>query len=268
MTIIVSSISGGVSVASSAIIGYKNLLTTSGGTITSSSSETDYDAENIADWRPFTWWKPTTTGNSWVRVSFASSKVVNYFAVASHDLATSGSTIKLQYSTNGGSSWLDATSANPGTNDRAIVTTFDDITAADWRIYVSNPTTIAAIGVVSFGEKLELPYQQEVGFAPPTLSRDAEYRTNQSASGLFLGRSIERTGYPGMISISAIDQDWIRSDWEPFIDHAELKPFFFSWNESDFANEAVFAWTDGKISPSKYSSPLRMSISLKFNSIR
>lgn len=264
MTIIVS----GAIIASNAIIGYKNLLTTTGGTITSSSAATDYDAENIADWRPFTWWKPTSTGNSWVRVSFATAKVVNYFAVASHDLATSGSTIKLQYSTNGGSSWIDATTENPGTDDMVIVETFDDITAADWRIYVSNPTTIAAIGVVSFGEGLELPYQQEVGFAPPTLSRDAEYLTNQSSSGLFLGRSIERTGYPGIISMSAIPQAWIRSEWEPFLDHAELKPFFFSWNDAEYSSEAVFAWTDGKISPAKYSSPLRMSISLKFNSVR
>lgn len=255
-------------VASNSILGYKNLLTTSGGTITSSSAAADYDAENISDWRPFTWWKPTATGDSWVRVSFASSRVSNYFAVASHSLATSGSTIKLQYSTDGGSVWLDATSANTGASDRVIVETFDDITAADWRIYVSNPTAIAAIGVVSFGEKLELPYQQEVGFAPPTLSRDAEYRTNESATGLFIGRSIERTGYPGEISVTNIPHAWIRTDWEPFVDHAELRPFFVSWNEADFPSEAVFAWTDGRIDPAKYSSPLRMAISLRFNSIR
>lgn len=263
MTIIISSPQ-----VSASHIGYKNLLTDASGTITASSEATGYSKENAYDWRPFTWWKPTATGDSWLRVSFLGNKSADYFAVAAHNLSSSFSSIKLQYSTDGGSTWIDATSATSGILDRVIFVYFGLITASNWRVLVNNPSSIASIGVISFGEALTMPWQQEIGFEPAALARKSSYLTNESNTGLLLGRSIERTGYSGAIKMPMLDPAWVRANWERFIDHAEIKPFFFSWDSTSYASEAVFAWTNGSLRPPRYDHAMTMSVSLEFNAKR
>jgi hypothetical protein len=236
-------------------------------TVTASSEDADYPKENAYDWRPFTWWKPTSTGDSWLQASFTSAKEVNYFAVAGHNLGSSGSSIKLQY--HNGSTWVDAVSGGGGgVDDRVIFFTFDSIVSNTWRLLVSNPTTIASVGVVSFGMTTDLTKGQKTGFAVPTMVGDSEYRTNESDTGLFLGRSIKRQNYPGSISLDLMDPDWVRQTWIPFTEHAKLKPFFFVWSGGYYPDEVVFAWTDGDINPPNYSGELWMSASLKFNGKR
>jgi len=253
---------------SASYIGYDSLLAASDGTITASTEAEGYAAENMGDWRPFTWWQPTATGDSWARVSFASARSVDYFAVAAHNLSSSGSTIKLQYSTDGGSNWSDATAAAGGAQDRVISATFDAIAAADWRVLVNNPSTIASVGIAAFGTKLDLTKAPKAGYSPAALSRRAEYTTNESSTGLFLGRSIERTGFPGSFEVDYLQPSWVRSKWEPFVDHAELRPFFYVWDSSLYSSEAVLAWTNGSIPPAQYDTVWSMKVSLKFNALR
>lgn len=250
-------------------IGYDNIAQRSDATITVSSEATGFHKEYAVDWRPSTWWKPTATGESWLRITLTKNAIVDYFAVASHDITDSGSTIRLQYSLTGGSSWIDVTDPVPGLKNQVIFEVFDEIIAAEWRIVVNNPTAIAAIGAVSIGKVLDVTKGQKVGFSPAALSRSTDYLTNESNTGLFIGRSVERNGFPGSFTLDLMDPDWIRGEWESFIDHAELRPFFFSWkHELPYTNEAVFAWTSGQIQPPSYDSESTMRVSLSFNSIR
>lgn len=246
-------------------IGYKNLFTVSGVTVTASTEATDYDKENAYDGFGYDWWKPTTNGDSWLRASFGSAKVANYMAIWGHDLADHVSSIKPQYSTNGGSSWNDAESAVMPSNNNTIFITWDDITAADWRVLVSNPSTIAVIAGVQIGEVLVFPHNMEVGFSPPSLTPVIKLKTARTESGALLGGSKLSEGIKGNFTVTNLDPSWVRTYWQPFIGHAQnVKPFVFSWDSTNHSTEVVLAWLTEMMQPPVYADSLYMSVSLNF----
>jgi len=57
-----------------------------------------------------------------------------------------------------------------------------------------------------------------------------------------LGRSIIRKGFKSRFNIELQTLDYARGTWHDFIDHAELKPFFFNWN-TDY-DDVVYAWME------------------------
>jgi len=105
-------------------IGYKNLFTTSGVTVTTSSDQSGFEKENAYDWKPYDWWKPSAAGANWLRASFGAAKAADYMAISAHNLGTLGATIKCQYSTNGGSSWTDIGGTIAPIGDSVIFVTF------------------------------------------------------------------------------------------------------------------------------------------------
>lgn len=260
MTIIISSTDNGAGK-----IGYKNLFTDAGVTVTASTEATGFEKENAYDWFGYDFWKPTATGDSWIRASFVSGKVSNYAAIWGHDLADHASSIKPQYSTNAGSTWNDCTSAVAPDDNSTIFFSWDDISAADYRILVTNPTTIAAIGGVQIGESLTFPHNMEIGFKPPSLTPIIEMKTARSESGAFIGGSQISKGIKGDFTLTNIDPAWVRSNWQPFIDHAQTpKPFVFAWDDVNHGSEVVLAWTPKDIPAPSYSNSLYMTISLMF----
>ena len=252
-------------VLGNAKIGYKNLFTTSGVTVTASTEASTYEKENGYDGFGYDWWKPTATGDSWLRASFASAQTVNYMAVWGHDLADQGSSVKPQYSTDAGVSWTDAASAVAPSTNRTLFFSFSDIAGADWRCLVNNPTTIAAIAGIQIGAALDLTKSMEVGFAPPTLAPIIKSKTAQSETGAFIGGRKLSEGIRGSFTLTTLSPAWVRSDWQPFIDHIQLpKTFVFAWDTVTNSTEVVHAWAAKQVPSPRYSSPLYMDITLNF----
>jgi len=246
-------------------IGYHNLYVESGVTVTASTEATGFEKENAFDWFGYDWWKPTATGDSWIRASFGAAKDADYMAIFGHDLSDHGSSIKAQYSTNGGTSWSDAFSAVTPTDNNTLFIDFTSVSAADWRIVVTNPTTIAAIAGVMIGQSLDLPHSMEIGFAPPSIVPDVDLRTAVSEKGVFLGGSQVSKGITGDFTLTYIDPAWIRSTWKPFIDHAITpKPFILSWDPDNYSSEAVLAWVTEKPRAPTYIDSLYMDLHLAF----
>ena len=260
MTIIVSE-----SAVGAGKIGYKNLFTTSGVTVTASTEATGYEKENAYDWFGYDWWKPTATGDSWLRASFGSAQTSNYMAVWGHNLADHGSSIKPQYSTDGGSTWNDAASAKMPANNNVLLFTWDDVSAADVRALVTNPSTIASIAGIQIGEILTLPHNMEIGYSPSTMTPELMMKTAVSESGAFIGGSKLTEGIKGDFKLTMIDPAWVRSDWQAFLNHAHTpKPFVFAWDSVNHSDEVVLAWVTRQQTAPSYSDSLYMDISLSF----
>lgn len=239
-------------------IGYQNLLE-SAVSVTASSEASGYEVANAYDWRLDDWWKPTGTGTSYITAVFITAVSVDYFAVFGHDLHTYGGWVKLQYSTNGGVSWSDAASYVMPSDSRVIFQAFTAILANRWRVVMYSPSGPASLGIVAFGTALKFPRQLRPGFSPPTLSRQNEYMGVKSESGVFIGRSLKRRGVKFSIERDNLTPEWVREYWEPFLDHAEAKPFFFSWDYENHPWEAAYCWADD-ISASEYHHPMYMKV--------
>lgn len=243
----------------SARIGYKNLFTTSGVTVATSSDQTGFEKENAYDWKSYTWWKPSAAGANWLRASFGAAKSADYMAISGHNIGTLGATVKCQYSTNGGSTWNDIGGTIAPADDNVIFVVFDSTSAADWRIYTDSACTI---GVVSIGETTELPVGMGVGFNIPTMAQNDKFNTSVSEGGEHIGNSLRRQNLSFTISLNLVDPAWIRSTWQDFIDHARLYPFFFSWDSENHSDEAVYCWVNKAIAKPSYISPVRGKVSL------
>lgn len=225
-------------------IGYDNAGV--GATVTADSTADGYAAENLFDWKPYTYWKPATVGTHYVTVIPASTATVDYFAMASHTLGANGGTIKLQYSLNGGVDWSDAFSAIAPVDDRPVWRSFEAVTASHWRlVVVSTPASV--IGVVAFGAVYQPYYGVLPGFAPPMLARKTDVYGNVSESGNFLGRSILRRHLQTSVTFQNMDPEDCYNDWLPFVQHAERKPFFFAWLIEDHPTDIALMEADGNI---------------------
>lgn len=239
-------------------IGYENLFE-SATTITATDEASGFEKENAYNWNLFDWWKPSSAGTKYLTAVFTGAVTVDYFGLFGHNLHTYSDTVKLQYSTNG-STWNDATSAQAPSTGKVIFVSFAAITAAWWRIeYIT--TGPGTIGVASLGQALELPKGMEVGFTPPIFARKNAYTDKSTVKGVPLPRSIEKM--PARISINQnnVDPVWMRDNWSTLLDHAELKPFFFSWDYDAHPGEAGFCRTITDPT-ANYSSPLFMKGSL------
>lgn len=260
MTILISTTSGGVGK-----IGYHNLFEDSTVTVSASTEATGYLKENAYDGLAYDWWKPTATGDSYIRASFGAAKTANYMAIWGHDLSTNGSSAKPQYSTDGGSTWNDAASAKMPSDNNTLFWSWDDIDAADWQCLITNPSGLSVIAGVQIGQALTLPYNMSTGFAPPSLAPTVNLKTSQSESGAFIGGRVLNKGIMGKIDMSDIDPAWVRTYWSPFVTHAQTpKVFVLAWNNQDYPTEAVLCWAKKQIPPPSYSSPTLMKISLDF----
>jgi len=249
-------------------IGYHNLFESAGVAVTASTEASGYEKENAYDWFGYDWWKPTATGDSWLRASFGSSQLANYMAIWGHNLGTIAGNCKPQYSTDGGSTWNDAASVVAPADDNTLFFAWDDVTAADWRLLV-NGSTLPIIGGVQIGEAFKLPTNMEDGFIPPSLVPIITSKTAQSETGAFIGGSSLYEGIEGSFKLSNQDPTWIRDEWLPFLAHFQTpKPFVFAWDYDSHSTEVVLAWKPkGKVSAPRYNNVLYMDISLKFEGI-
>ena len=250
-------------------IGYQNLFE-SASSVSASSEASGYEGSNAYNWDTASYWKPSSTGTFYLTATMAAATDADYFAIYAHNLHTYGASVKLQYSTNG-SSWSDATSSQAPSTGRPIFVSFDTISAGWWRIELVTNSGPAQIGFASFGEALIFPWGMRVGFSPATLSRYSDVMNSTSEGGQLLGRSLLRSGARNTIECKLVTPTWARESWLPFIQHAEIKPFVFSWNWTSYPNEAAFCFTDGQIPPVTYSTYTgdggRMDVRLPVNAL-
>lgn len=245
-------------------IGYKNLLTDSGATVTASTEATGFEKENAYDGLGFDYWKPTATGDSYLQVTFATTQAVDYVAIWGHDLFDHSSTYKVE-SSDDGAAWSDVFSAVTPTDNNTIYKSFASETHRWWRVTINSATTLPAIAGIQIGEYLEMPRKAGIGSSMPTLAPEIEMKTARSESGAFIGGRQLSKGVKGSFKFSDIDPAWVRTNWKPFITHMQTpKVFVIQWDTATYTDEVMLAWADGKVSPPSYSNALYMDLSLKF----
>lgn len=117
-------------------IGYKNLYTTTGATVTATSEAVGFEKENAYDGVGYDWWKTTNFGNSVFQVDFVEAKTADYFAIYGHDLSDTASAVFLQYWS--GSSWSNAISGFVKlTSNNTYYNPFTSASATKWRLIFS-----------------------------------------------------------------------------------------------------------------------------------
>jgi hypothetical protein len=232
-------------------IGYQNLLELSTSTITVTDETSGFEKALAYNWKTFDGWKPQSAGTVYYTVDLGSAMSVDYWASAKHTLGTNGGSIKLQYSSDNFSADTNdfAAALSPSDDTVMFQTVSTAISARYWRWEITS-TPVSFFAVLALGEALELVRAVKSGFMLPHEARSNKVLDQKSEGGAFLGRSIINKGIKAMMRFDTLPLDFGRSDWSAFLDHAELKPFFFSWNP-DY-QDTVYAWLDRDPTPTAY----------------
>ncbi len=212
-----------------ALIGYDNLL------ITSTEAPEALTANTFERYKP-------AAGAVVAKFQLNALSPIDFIAIGAHNIDTE---ITLQYSLTVGGALITLDVFTP-TDFSALMITFDQVQAFEIAITTNSEIEIA---VVYAGKALQMQQPIYGGHSPIDLSSKTTYQSTMSDSGQFLGRNIIRQGLETSFQWQHLEDDWIRSEFKPFMQSAKTKPFFIKWRP-DYYDSSAFGYTSGDIKPS------------------
>lgn len=195
--------------------------------IASTTATGDYYANNLTDFRPYTWWKPTALPAT-VTVDCGSARSADSCFVYGHDLYTQSATFEVRGSTdNFSSSNVLVSTVTPTSND-AFVLTFASVSYRYWRVRLTG-TTMPSLAIVAIGARFEPSGTVNLDFDP--LGRTLLGQSNLNDNGQPLGKVIDYAEWKGRITWRRMTWAQLRSTFMPAYNaHLRAKPFGWQWH--------------------------------------
>lgn len=256
-----------------AFIGYKNYFTATASTLSAVGVTSGYSVNSLKNWQPFEFVSFDAGSNS-ITIDCGSAVSVDYFAIAAHELFTSNTdniilkasalsdfsvsvTLATINNTSSGvydgsyryntSTSIPSQSVDDNYN---VCLKLDSVSYRYYRLEFTASTTVR-IAVLAIGQRMEFELGFYKGIQPPKLNEDIVVTNNKSESGVYLGRSIVRTGVkPTTINLDKMSHSWLENTWLPFKQSAEVNPFIFSFGNTPLYNNQFCYQTS--FAPVKY----------------
>lgn len=185
-------------------------------------------------------------------------KTVNFVAIHGHNLGTAGLTIALEGTDSQASGFTSVMSWSPSSN----VSQWKDINSTGWsgavaksyrfwriRITGGPGSQRASIGVLFFGQYLELPRLPRVGWNP--YDRKMGGRTSVSDLDVPSGRSVRSEPKEIKMEIPRVTEAFVVGSWATFLATCGERgrpggsPFFLAWDQGDHDGDldaVLFGW--------------------------
>lgn len=194
-------------------------------------------------------WTATPDGSNeaTLQLVLAGNQSPTFGAIASHNMSDVGATVRLQYSTNSGTTWTDA-GAGPvtPTDNQAIGFRITGITADYWRIYITSATGNVSIGVFWLGSEIIMPQRIYAGYRPPITPTETVMEANESEGAHLLGTRVIRRSSTAQASFTHLTPAFVRgATWTAF-----QKRFndgygtFWAWRPTKYG-DLHYGWRNG-----------------------
>lgn len=224
-----------------------------GGTATTATGTEVEAASNALTGTTFDPWVATpASSTARLQVVYSSSQTPTIGAIAAHNLSDVDASVRLQYSTNSGSSWSDcgAGIVTPSDN-QAIAWRFEGVTADYWRLEITSASDDVSIGVLVIGSEIIIPQRIYQGFAPALTPTEVDLTTNVSEGAHLLGSAAVARGSTLSAEFSHIDPTFIRgADWLAFQRRYNSgEGCFLGWRPTKY-NDLHYIWRAAPIRPS------------------
>lgn len=207
-----------------------------------SSEADDYPGVAAQNDNTFEAWKATAVPATW-RIDRGTGELPFNACGVYGDF--NGCSLRVQYSDND-VDWSNASDLATPTG-RAALLLFPQQTAEYVRLLVSG--AIPTLAHIRFGMALAMQRAVYRGLTPITMGRQTVVRPNVSERGQWLGRSVIRSGLRASIQWERLTADWVRDNFDPFIEDAREHPFFIAWRPETFPNEVAYVAVDQDIRP-------------------
>lgn len=247
-------------------IGYESVITATN--VTSTEADPDHPLIDITTPVIYQYWRGTSDSQQSIQVDCGASTLVNYFALAGHNLGSTGATVVLQASSNG-TDWTNASTPRILASNDAWIDEFANQTVRYYRLLITPvATTIPQIAVLHIGRVLRVPSRIYVGHAPSTLSRRTQVSTGRSETGQPLGRVKTGQYIETSAAFTNLTPSWLRTYFEPFMTAAEDGYFFWAWRPEAYPQEVIYGELTDDPQPTNASSNGRMSVSINIRGQR
>lgn len=193
-----------------------------------STTANGYAVENLTDWRPYTWWKPTALPAT-VTVDCGAARSADSLFVYGHDLFTQGATIETWGSTDNFSASNVLVDTYTPSSNSAFVRTFQSVSYRYWRIRLTG-TTMPSLAIVAIGAMLELAgWCTFDAFDPRGYSIQGQ--THRNERGQPLGKVIDFAARSNSVTARRVSWSWLTGTFLPAWDaHLRATPFGFQWH--------------------------------------
>jgi len=225
-------------------------------TIAASSTETGYFADAPDTTLTYERWKPSSLPATW-EATFPASRTIDYCCIAAHTMGTNGNSLSVEYY-NG--AWVELIPATAIADDSDIFAIFPQQVEGKVRISITGGTA-PEIGVVKFGEALQMERPLYGGHSPIIFGRRTVLKTNESETGEYLGVSKMRTTLESSFSWQNLTAAWVRENWGVLQRAIESEPFFIAWRPGAYS-EVAFGRATGPAIPTNIGRRDLMSVEL------
>jgi hypothetical protein len=249
----------------SPIFGYQSFVTAAG--VTSGNAATGYPVTNVANVSTASFWRANDTTEQYVTAIINPAQTIDYVGVARHNFSTAGVAVSVETQEGLGDPWVEVISASIPANNNALIFRFEEQTAYGVRLKLAAGSVAPEISVFFAGKLLVSTQRIYVGHSPITLNRRVEVVSGMSESGNYLGRIITGSNLTTSVSLTHLEPDWYRSNFDPFVVAAQNTPFFFSWRPIQYPDETAFAWLTNDPQPSNMMPNGMMQVSLEMSGV-
>lgn len=219
---------------------YNNLVQPS--VVSSAASyEAGFPVTNLATYETWQATRPITSTAWVITINWGSTQTINYIGLSGVVIAGAASLTVVDTTGFFPYANLDGVSIDSGLS--LFLT--DNIVAQSIILSFVN---VASVGNVMLGQRTPLERNIYVGHSPANLSRDTELIGAQSANGQYLGRAIRSRSISTQVELGNITPAWYRSTFDPFVEAAQLQPFYWAWRPASY-NEAIYGWLGGDVRP-------------------
>lgn len=231
-------------------VAYDNIGAT--GTLTSTTTLTDGAAANAFTGTTYDYWLPDVpVGGIAALQSQVTSQTFSFAAIAAHNLADYGATIRVQNSADG-TTWADAGAGAVTPTDNGPIAwrmVKSGNSQPYWRFYITglDEDDPIYIGVAFLGNDLVMPRRFYQGYAPVITPTDVRIANNISDGGQFLGSSFVANGSSLDANFAHVSPTFIRGDdFKGFMRHFnKAKPFWFGWRPDKYVADLHYCWRSG-----------------------
>ncbi|MFN7725146.1 MAG: hypothetical protein ACK5QH_08765 [Rubrivivax sp.] len=219
--------------------------------VVASSTASGFAASNVADWRPYTWWRPTALPAT-LTVDCGSARAADYALVHGHTLFSAGCTLEVRGSTdNFGASNVLVASLTP-TSDEPQLLLFNSASFRYWRLRITGAATMPALAIAAIGARLELPEWLGQPFDP--LGRQIMGQSNRNERGQPLGRVVQFESWKEQIKLERVTWAWVRNVWLPaWRAHLRSSPFVLGWEVDLYPTDLKLVVAGDKFDTPHYS---------------
>lgn len=218
--------------------------------IGSSSSTSVLGANSSFPLIPNTAQRWTATGNATVSYTMPANSNIDTICVGAHNLSSGNYTVDAYYRDTIGGTLIAFDTITP-TNDNAIMFHINSaVSARVIEVHITNGAGAVFIGSIYAGVALQMQRPFFVGHTPAVLARKADYFSSMSESGNFIGVEVRRRAIESGASWANLSDAWYRSYFVPFLDSAEVIPFYFAWNLLEHPTDVAYCKNITNVSPS------------------